>query len=177
MLFSNQLNLILAYFTEEEQSYIRDMVDFNALNLSPEDEYILLKIIRTINVDSPQIKKEYIIDIFENIFVRQTPPNFFIANAGEDLMLTIKLGKSQDLTGTILTIREDDGTLLSGDDTMGTSEKSQIVNFIDIDLTPKEFYKLRVLSESPTEGGIATGNVLSVLDTFYIYIDDNVDTL
>jgi len=178
MLFHNQLELILPNFTEAEQSYIRDMVDFNAHDLSPEDEYILLKIIQSIDETSSQAKKDYLIDIFEKIYVRQSPPNFYIVNEGEDFNLTIRLRKTDDFTGTILLIRNaENGNALTDVDQAGTSDSEQTVTITDIDLSAGDFYKLWVLTESPNGQSEASGNGLNLIDTIYMYVGEDIDTI
>lgn len=177
MLFYNQLNRILQYFSESEQQYIRDIVDFNKSGLCPEEQYILLKIVNTFDENTTQDKKDFLIEIFEQICVRQTNPSFYIVNGGEDFILTIRLGKNQDLTGSMLVIREDDGTLLSADDVDGTNQPNQNISIIDVSLPEYNFYKLNIMIESPTTQGTASGDVLTLLDTIYLYIDVNVDSI
>lgn len=178
MLFYNQLELILPNFTEVEQNYIRDMVDFSSLSLNEEDRYILLKIIRSIDSNTAQVKKDYIIDIFEKVFVRTTPPNFYIVNEGEDFNLTIRLRQDDDFTGTILLIRNaEDGTSLSDITQAGTSDSEQVVSIEDISLASGNFYKLWILTESPNGQSEASGNGLNLIDTIYIYVDEDIDTI
>lgn len=178
MLFNDQLQDILPNFSETEQDYILNLVDFGSLDLSPEDKYILLKIIRTIDENSSQTKKDYIIDIFEKIFVRDNPPNFYIINAGEDFTLTIRKTKSQDFTGSELLIRNAaDGSALSPLDNDGDNTTEQTITITDLSLASDDFYKLNVVTEAPNGQGDASGDVLNLLDQIYMYVGEDVDTI
>lgn len=177
-LFDTQLDSTLQYFSEGEQDYLLEMADFSDLKLNDEERYILLKIMQTFDDNTVQAKKDYLIDIFEKIFVRENPPSFYIANQGEDFTLTVRLRKSDDFTGTILLIRNtEDGSALSDIGLQGTSDSEQTIDITDLSLSPDNFYKLNVLTEAPNGQTEASGDALSLLDQIYLYVGENIDTI
>lgn len=171
-----EINKTLQYFTEAQKIYIKDIIDFSTDSISKPALYFLFKCAKSINSNTSEIKKNYFIEIIEQIFIKDTQDNIEIINSGENLFIEIYLRKDEDLSGSIILARLDENGLALSDQTnLGSELKIQRIMCMDLSLEVETFHRINILSEEPTLEGTASGNSNSLLNVIYLYVEKDID--
>jgi len=178
MVLKNVIYSKLKHFTQDEKTYLLQLINsHNCANINDREEFILLKIWRSVDEVTNQLQKDMLIDLIERLYVENEVPALHIAHRGENIIVDIKLNENDDFTNTILLARENENkTALSADDVSGTLEPVQSIIIVDIDLNETTFYKILLLLEAPDGNGKASGNVEALINEVYLYVADDIDS-
>jgi hypothetical protein len=178
MVLKNVIFSALKHFSSDEQAYLQQLIGSNSCTaINDRQEYILLKIWKSVDETISPYSKELLIDLAEKLYVEHDVPTFHIAHRGENIIVDILLNENDDFTNSILLARDNENkTALSADDLAGTSAPKQSVILVDIDLTESAFYKILLVLEAPDIDGNASGNVEALINEIYLYIADDVDS-
>jgi hypothetical protein len=154
------------------------LIDDAVQESAPHIRGTLAEMFKTIDANSPQIKKDWIEEILREMVYYDDSPPLFRVNRGEDFSIRIDLEEGRDFTGFNLTIRRaDDSTLLSPNDTAGqsyTQAPTQYAYITDLDLTYGEVFKVHVLLENTDGSGLANGDAATLLTNAYLLVDENI---
>jgi len=139
----------------------------------------LAEMLKTIDANSPQVKKDWVEEILREIVYYDYIPPLFRVNQGEDFSIRIDLEQGRDFTGFNLTIRRaDTSALLSPNDTAGqsyTQAPTQYAYISDLSLSQDEVFKVHVLLENTDGNDLANGDVATLLTNAYLLVDDSLE--
>uniref|UniRef100_UPI0025D63503 hypothetical protein n=1 Tax=Methanohalobium sp. TaxID=2837493 RepID=UPI0025D63503 len=166
------------YDSVEDQDYIRNLVNTRgqAAQMTEEENYVLSKIVGSIDDNTSTERKENFIDILERIYLDHDAPGLYSVDEGEDLKISIRIPRSKSLKGEVLIALDANKNPLTAEDNGGTTDRIQSLTLTDISFTTEEFHKVYIVTERfDVNETTSTGDVEEVLEEAYIYVEPTTD--
>lgn len=170
-----EIDRVLQFFTADQKKYVNDIIDYSVNKISKKTFFFLWKCLKSIDESATEDKKELLVEILEQLFVRDVEGNVEVIHTGENLLIEIRLRKNEDLSGSIIVVRDTNHIAISGTSLKGSDSPIQEINCNDLQLNQLTFHRLNVLSEKPDDDEQASGDSNCLLNIVYLYMEKNID--
>ena len=170
------VNSKIQYFSDSTRMY-QFLLKANRTDATT--KMLLQRIFDLVNGSTSAGDLDIVETVLEEIAYNQQP-KIFETNEGEDFVIEIDLETDRDFTGYLLTARQEDGTLISDNDTAGDSyanAPTQYIQIPDNPLTAGAFYLIHCNLEHPDGSNLASGDVATVLTHAVIIVKPDVDQI